>query len=98
MEKLYKIAAAHADYFNHYYKYKMVFWDKFDYSILTRNIMYYKKKGKWKWNSWYKVPKGYSSKFSYGTAIKCDKVKNTINIYNILKKLNISKLYFFILQ
>ncbi len=36
---------------------------------------HYKKKGKWKWNSWYKVPKGYSSKFSYGTAIKCDKVK-----------------------
>lgn len=52
MEKLYKIAAAHAAYFSTYYKYKMVFWDKFDYSILTRNIMYYKKKGRFQKGTW----------------------------------------------
>lgn len=45
-DKLYKIAAIHGDYIRKYHKYRMMFWDKFDYTILTRNIMYYKKKGK----------------------------------------------------
>lgn len=52
MEKLYKIAAAHAAYFHQYHKYKMVFWDKFDYDLLSRNIMYYKKKGKFQKGTW----------------------------------------------
>ena len=52
MPKLYKLAAAHAAYFNNYYRYKMVFWYKFDYSILSRNIMYYKKKGKFQKGTW----------------------------------------------
>ena len=51
-EKLYKIAKAHSDYINNYHKYKMVYWDKFDYSFLTRNIMCYKKKGKWRKGTW----------------------------------------------
>ena len=52
MTKLYKLAAAHAAYFSNYYRYKMVFWDKFDYSLLSRNIMYYRKKGKFQKGTW----------------------------------------------
>lgn len=51
-EKLFKIAAAHSSYINKYNKYKMVFWDKYDYSVLSRNIMYYKKKGKYQKGTW----------------------------------------------
>ena len=52
MDKLYKIAASHAAYFANYWKYKMIFWDKFDYDVLSRNIMYYKKKGRFQKGSW----------------------------------------------
>ena len=52
MDKLYKIAASHAAYFNNYYKYSMVFWDKFDYDVLSRNIMYYRKKGRFQKGTW----------------------------------------------
>ena len=52
MERLAKIAKAHSDYINSYHKYKMLRWDKFDYSILSRNIMYYKKKGKFQKGTW----------------------------------------------
>ena len=51
-ERLYKAAACHSSYLHNYHKYKMVFWDKFDYSILTRNIMYYRKKGKFQKGTW----------------------------------------------
>lgn len=55
MDKLYKIAEIHSDYINNYHKYKMLFWDQFDYSILTKNIMYYKKKGKFQKGTWNNV-------------------------------------------
>ena len=51
-DKLYKIASARCNYFKSYHKYKMILWDKFDYSILSRNVMYYKKKGKFQKGSW----------------------------------------------
>ena len=51
-DKLYKIASARCNYFKNYHKYKMMLWDKFDYSILSRNVMYYKKKGKFQKGSW----------------------------------------------
>ena len=51
-ERLSKIAAAHSSYMKNYHKYKMIFWDKFDYSFLSRNIMYYKKKGKFQSGTW----------------------------------------------
>ena len=51
-DRLYKIAKAHSDYINSFHKYKMMFWDKFDYSFLSRNIMYYKKKGKFQKGTW----------------------------------------------
>ena len=52
MDKLYKIASVRSDYFKKYHKYKMVFWDKFDFDILSRNIMYYRKKGKFQKGTW----------------------------------------------
>lgn len=52
MDKLAQIAAKHSSYINKYHKYRMMFWDKFDYSILSRNIMYYKKKGRFQKGSW----------------------------------------------
>ena len=51
-DRLYKIAAAHSSYINNFNKYKMVVWDKYDYSVLTRNIMYYRKKGKFQKGTW----------------------------------------------
>lgn len=51
-DKLYKVAKVHGDYINKYHKYKMMRFDKFDYSFLTRNIMYYRKKGKYQKGSW----------------------------------------------
>lgn len=52
MDKLYQIAASHSSYINKYHRYKMIFWDKFDYSFLSKNIMYYKKKGKFQKGTW----------------------------------------------
>ena len=46
--KLFKVAKIHSDYVNRYHKYKMVYWDQWDYEFLTSNIMYYKKKGKYR--------------------------------------------------
>ena len=51
-ESLAKVAKIHGDYIHNYHKYKMVSWDRFDYSILTRNIMYYKKKGMYRKGTW----------------------------------------------
>lgn len=34
-----------------------------------------KKKGKWKWDKWSKVPVDYTNDFYYGSAIKLDKIK-----------------------
>ena len=36
---------------------------------------HYKKNGKWKWTKWKKITKGYYSEYSFGSAIKCDKMK-----------------------
>ena len=51
-DKLYKIAAIRSSYIKKHHRYRMMIWDKFDYSILTRNIMYYKKKGKFQKGTW----------------------------------------------
>ena len=72
MEKLYKIAAAHAAYFQQYHKYKMIFWDKFDYDLLSRNIMYYKKKGKFQKGTWNDIIIAADTETSKGhEAVKC---------------------------
>ena len=51
-EKLYRVARTHSDYINKYHKYTMCSWEDFDYEVLTRNIMYYRKKGKFRKGSW----------------------------------------------
>lgn len=51
-DKLYKIARERSDRMHSKHQYKMVFWDKFDYKILSQNIMFYKKKGKFKTGTW----------------------------------------------
>ncbi len=52
MDRLYKIAAARSSYISKYHKYKMVHYSKWDYSFLTDNIMYYRKKGKFQKGTW----------------------------------------------
>lgn len=52
MDRLYKIAASKSSYISKYHRYKMIFWSKWDYSFLTNNIMYYKKKGKFQKGTW----------------------------------------------
>lgn len=52
MDRLYKIAAARSSYISKYHKYKMVHYSKWDYSFLTDNIMYYRKKGKYQKGTW----------------------------------------------
>ena len=51
-EKLYRVAKTHSDYINKYHKYEMCSWEDFDYEVLTRNVMYYRKKGKYRKGSW----------------------------------------------
>ena len=50
--RLYKIAAVHNDYFHKFWRYRMTKWDRFDYSVLSKNIMYYRKKGKFQKGTW----------------------------------------------
>lgn len=51
-QKLYRVARIRSDLLKKNHKYEMVFWDKFDYKILSQNIMYYKKKGKYRSGTW----------------------------------------------
>lgn len=51
-QRLYKVAAAHKNYFQKFWRYRMTKWDRFDYSILANNIMYYRKKGKFQKGTW----------------------------------------------
>ena len=83
MEKLYKIAASHAAYFANYYKYKMVFWDKFDYLILTRNIMYYKKKGRFQKGTWNDVIIAADTETSKSHEISSDPLPNHVCAWTI---------------
>ena len=83
MERLYKIAASHAAYFKNYYKYKMVFWDKFDYDILSRNIMYYKKKGKFQKGTWNDVIIAADTETSKGHEVTKDPSANHVCAWTI---------------
>lgn len=51
-QRLHKIAATHRDYMLKFHKYRMCLWNKFDYSLLTNNIMFYRKKGKFQKGTW----------------------------------------------
>ena len=83
MERLAKIAKAHSDYINSYHKYKMLRWDKFDYSILSRNIMYYKKKGKFQKGTWNDVIITADTETSRSHEISSDPLPNHVVAWTI---------------
>ena len=82
-DKLYKIAAAHSSYINNYNKYKLVFWDKYDYSVLSRNIMYYKKKGKFQKGTWNDVIIAADTETSKGHEVSSDPMANHVVAWTI---------------
>ena len=78
-ERLYKwgkYAAATYKYKSGYFTYVNTAVGKKNSGLISFFIKHhYKKNGKWKWTKWKKMPKGYYSEYSYGSAIKCDKLK-----------------------
>lgn len=82
-DRLYKIAAAHSDYINNFHKYRMLFWDKFDYSFLSRNIMYYKKKGKYQKGTWNDVIIAADTETSKGHEITEDPAPNHVCAWTV---------------
>lgn len=95
-DKLYKMAAIHSSYLHNYHKYQMLFWDKFDYSILTRNIMYYKKKGKNRKGTWNDVIIAADTETSKSHEISKDALPNHVVAWTISIRayhLNIVTLY-----
>ena len=82
-ERLYKVAMAHSDYLHKYHKYKCLFWDKFDYSLLSRNIMYYKKKGKFQKGTWNDVIIAADTETSKSHEISSDPLPNHIVAWTI---------------
>ena len=83
MDKLYKLAATHSSYISKYHKYKMVFWSKWDYSFLTNNIMYYKKKGKFQKGTWNDIIIGADTETSKGHEITKDPSENHVCAWTI---------------
>lgn len=83
MDKLWKIAAAHSSYISNYHKYKMVYWSKWDYSFLTNNIMYYKKKGKFQKGTWNDVIIAADTETSKGHEITNDPSYNYVVAWTI---------------
>lgn len=82
-QRLYKIAAAKSDYFHKFWKYRMVKWDRFDYSILGNNIMYYRKKGKFQKGTWNDVIIAADTESSKGHEITEDPQPNHICAWTI---------------
>ena len=96
MDKLCKLAASHSRYLHNYHKYRMIFWDKFDYSILSRNIMYYKKKGKFQKGTWNDVIITADTETSKSHEISSDPLPNHVCAWTISIRayhLNIVTLY-----
>lgn len=82
-DKLYKIAAIRSSYIKKHYRYRMMIWDKFDYSILTRNIMYYKKKGKYQKGTWNDVIIAADTETSKSHEISKDPLPNHVCAWTI---------------
>ena len=82
-DKLYKIAAIRSSYIKKHHRYRMMIWDKFDYSILTRNIMYYKKKGKFQKGTWNDVIIAADTETSKSHEISKDPLPNHVCAWTI---------------
>lgn len=82
-QRLYKIAAAHSSYIQNYHRYKMTFWNRFDYSFLSRNIMYYQKKGKFQKGTWNDVIIGCDTETSKGHEVTDEPAANHVCAWTI---------------
>ena len=82
-EKLYKAAASRSSYLKNYHRYKMISWDKFDYSILSRNTMYYKKKGKFQKGTWNDIIIGADTETSKSHEVSEDPLPNHVVAWTI---------------
>ena len=82
-KRLHKIAAVHRDYFHKFWRYRMVKWNNFDYSVLTKNIMYYCKKGKYQKGTWNDVIIAADTETSKGHEISEDPMPNHICAWTI---------------
>ncbi len=83
MDKLYKMAAAKSRYIKEHHKYKMMFWDRFDYSILTNNVMYYRKKGKFQKGTWNDIIIAADTETSKSHEISSDPLPNHICAWTV---------------
>ena len=83
MDKLSRLAAVHSSYISKYHKYKMVFWSKWDYTFLTNNIMYYKKKGKFQKGTWNDVIIAADTETSKGHEITSEPSENHVVAWTI---------------
>lgn len=83
MDKLYKIAAARSSYISKHHRYKMIFWDKWYYSFLSKNIMYYRKKGRFQKGTWNDVIIGADTETSKGHKITNEPEANHVCAWTI---------------
>ena len=83
MEKLYKISAAHSSYFKNHHKYKMVYWKEFDFELLSRNIMYYRKKGKFQKGTWNDIIIAADTETSKNHVVSDDPLPNHVCAWTI---------------
>lgn len=83
MDKLFKIAASRSSYISKYHKYKMIFWTQWDYTFLTKNIMYYKKKGKYQKGTWNDVIIAADTETSKGHEVTSDPAPNHVCAWTI---------------
>lgn len=95
-DRLSKIAAVRSDYLHKHHRYKMMYWDRFDYTILSRNVMYYKKKGRFKKGTWNDVIIAADTETSKSHEISKDPQPNHVCAWTIsirMFHLNIVTLY-----
>ena len=94
--KLSRLAASHREYLKKYHKYRMVFWNKFDYSILTNNIMYYRKKGQFQDGTWNDVIIAADTETSKGHEVTDEPMPNHVCAWTISFRayhINIATIY-----
>lgn len=82
-QRLYKLATAHSDYIHKFHRYRMCLWNRFDYSFLTNNIMYYRKKGKYQEGTWNDVIIAADTETSKSHEVSSDPLPNHVVAWTI---------------
>lgn len=82
-KRLYKLATAHSDYIHKFHRYRMCLWNRFDYSFLTNNIMYYRKKGKFQKGTWNDVIIAADTETSKSHEVSSDPLPNHVVAWTI---------------